>query len=475
MKDQKTTFLGEHPLHKKSFSRLDSSFKKFHRGEFSSLTERERNEEVNRELLNLVKDHPEPCFLLAPVLEFIQRVEKEGVLEHYTLSSFELWLNQHSGLNFEENYQIRSKIVGKRVDRTDYEALFPIGMGKVYKGTHFVTAHKSPDLDTTVASFWGWIDAFGARVSDGLHVWNLPGGPPSSQIEIEWIFRDLFGEALFTHAAQSRPLLTLHGRDLISQKDLLFKSPLDSIGSIDHEREQYPVVVVDEQGFYLGDWRGLDVESVRQIIILLSSCLRWFENQLHLSFISIFLKKEPRFTEVVPILETLFCLKLEESEPALEFTSKQKEQIQYFTTLVLKISKGLAATFDEMCISLAQFSGASFNDLKTLLPMIKKLFDSKGKLIEERSDIFGFMEKAVGGLHQTLFAIRQRLELLDIALKTKQDVFKHQPTTVTLRSDIEEVKAKMGAHFSLTVTQTDKQGKLFPNINAAEDFLDKPF
>ena len=35
-------------------------------------------------------------------------------------------------------------------------------MGKIYEGTHFVTAHKSPDLDTTIASFWGWLDAFAA-------------------------------------------------------------------------------------------------------------------------------------------------------------------------------------------------------------------------------------------------------------------------------------------------------------------------
>ncbi len=35
--------------------------------------------------------------------------------------------------------------------------------------------------------------------ADGLHVWNLPGGPPSSQIEIDLIFRDLFGPAVFSH------------------------------------------------------------------------------------------------------------------------------------------------------------------------------------------------------------------------------------------------------------------------------------
>jgi len=66
--------------------------------------------------------------------------------------------------------------------------MFPIGMGKRYAGSHYVTAHSSPDLDTTVASFWGWIDAFGARVSEGLHLWNVPGGMPSSHIEMGMLF-----------------------------------------------------------------------------------------------------------------------------------------------------------------------------------------------------------------------------------------------------------------------------------------------
>ena len=62
--------------------------------------------------------------------------------------------------------------------------LFPIGMGKMYPGSHFVTAHGSPDLDTTVASFWGWVDAFAARVAEGLQYGMFPAGPRASQIEI---------------------------------------------------------------------------------------------------------------------------------------------------------------------------------------------------------------------------------------------------------------------------------------------------
>ncbi len=42
---------------------------------------------------------------------------------------------------------------------------------------------------------------------------------------------------------------------------------------IDHEREQNAIVLIDEKGYYLGDWRNFDVEGVRQVIMLLNSCL----------------------------------------------------------------------------------------------------------------------------------------------------------------------------------------------------------
>lgn len=454
--------LGEYSLHKKSFPNLNSVFKKFHTEEFLALVGKKQREQVNQVLLELISQEPEPCFLLAAVIEFVERVDREKILEHYTLNSFELWLNQSSNLSFEDNYKVRAKIVGKKVDRSDYEAFFPIGMGKIYEGTHFVTAHKSPDLDTTVASFWGWMDAFAARVSNGLHVWNLPGGPPASQVEIDWAFRDLFGNGIFTHLSYSRSALTLSGKDLISLEGLLFKGLSDSIANIDHEREQYSVVVVDRDGYYLGDWRSLDAEGVSQVIILLNNCLLWFENQLHLQLISLFGKKNLHFDAIAPILKDLFYLKVEESQPVDQFTSKQKEQLENFIRSVLRLEKGIHITFDELGAVLAHLANTSFNGLGPVLDRLKTLFDSKGHLVEERSHIFEFLEREVKQLHESVFKIRQRLEFLDVALTTKQDVFNHHPTFVTLRSDIEEIRSKMGSYFSLTVTHSDRQGNAFP-------------
>lgn len=465
----KKQLLGDFAIGKMRFSGLDTVFKSFRHKELIALNDRKREERVNSALCDLIQKEVEPCFLLPAVLEFIERVEKEKVLEHYTFANFELWLNQYSNLNPEDNYRVRAKISGKWIERSDYQVFFPIGMGKTYEGTHFVTAHKSPDLDTTVASFWGWIDAFSARVGDGLHLWNLPGGPPPSQIEIEWMFSDLFGEAIFTHLAKTRNVLNLTGNDLMSQKDLLRVLPSDSIASIDHERTQKTVVIVDDAGFYLGDWRSADVEGVRQIIILLSSCIRWFENTLHLQLISLFAKKNLHFKEIAPKLDLLFGMSIRDCEPASEFSQKQKQQIDGFIEHVVGLKAGSACTFEQLTSHLARLGAAKFDGSHQMLQAMKPLFDASGKLLEERPPIFQFLENSVRTLHQAIFKIRERLEKLDMALKTKFEVFGRHPTVVTVRSDVEEIRNKMGSYPSLTVTYPD-QGKFLPvgAISAAD-------
>ncbi len=453
--------LGSHIISIKRFAKLDAVIKKLKA--LRSSVEQHKSDAVNRALLELIDEHPEPCFLLPAVLEFVQRVDEEKILSHYNFTSFETWLNQFSGLDFEQNYHVRAKLAGKWVERSDYQALFPIGMGKVYEGTHFVTAHKSPDLDTTVASFWGWLDAFAARVGDGLHIWNLPDGPPASQIEIDWIFRDIFGSAVFTHLPKTRTMLTLTGADLLTQQGLHRKTLTDSVTEIDHNRDLNAIVVVDDRGFYLGDWRSTDVEGVRQVVISLSACLRWFENSLHLSWITLFAKKSLRLQEIEPKLNQLLQLQVGACEPDLEFSRLQKEQVDAFLRQIVGVKEGLKADFETLARHLSKLVDLPFTGLKGLLDRMRKgrLFDAKGHLIENRPRIFAFLEKAIQNLHQAIIQIRSRLEKLDIALATKYEVFGHRPNTVTSRSDVEEIQAKMGTYFYLTVVHADHD-QFFP-------------
>lgn len=454
--------LGDVALKPFFFSDLDAVFREFKTKDFQELIDRRRSEWVNRVLLDLIQQEEPPCFLLPAVLKFIERVESEQLLNHYTFSSFELWLNQYSHLSPDENLEVRAKIAGKKVERSDYQVFFPIGMGKMYEGTHFVTAHKSPDLDTTIASFWGWMDAFAARVGTGLHVWSLPGGPPGSQIEIDLIFKDFFSSAVFTHLPKTRLALTLTGNDLMTQRDLIRTRLDESIAAIDHEKG-HAVVVIDQDGFYLDDWRPVDVERVRQVVILLSSCLRWFENNLHLLLISVFAKEHVSRSQIEPLLRELYDLRLSACEPAREFSPEQTAAVRKFLVDVLHIQGGLEASFEDLGRGLFKIGMGRFIGKEDLLRAMdeKKLFDASGRLIENRPSIFHYLEEIVRDLHAAIFQIRGKMERFDIALAIKSKVFAHPSPFVSVRSDVEEIRSKMSSYFYLTVAYPD-QGRFYP-------------
>ena len=468
--------LGEMVLRRQEFPKLDQFLRPFEKSDFLQLPNRKKSDALNRALLEWIQEQPEPCFLLAPVLEFIQQVEEKKLLEHYRFNSFEQWLNQFSGLDFEQNRKVRGKIVGKHLDRSEYQAFFPIGMGKVYSGTHFVTAHRSPDLDTTVASFWGWVDAFGARVGDGMHVWNVPGGPPESQIEIQWIFQDLFGAPVFSHLAKKRTTLNLTGTDLMTQKGMSCKSFVHSLSEAEHETDSHAVVLIDQEGFYLGDWRSGDVEGVRQVIWLLSSTLRWFENELHVGLIRLFAKEHVSLKEIEPFLKKLFEMEISHSEPGKEFTKKQRNLVHSFVENVLGLKKGLASTFEEFGVHLSKIGEVHFESVSQITTSMKKqgLFDSSGKLTENRPTIFSYLENTVKNLHEGVMKIRRRLERLDIALKTKFAVFGHRLNFVSVRSDVEEIRSKMGSYPYLTVNYPD-QNRLYPVGVVLASEIRKPY
>lgn len=450
--------LGDCFFPRQDFS-LDSVFKNLQSRIFSSSVE--KNHAVNTALLGLIQNADEPCFLLPAVLDFVRQVELRGVLQKYSFGQFELWLNQVSGLSFEENLRIRAKIVGKYVDRSAYSVFFPIGTGKVYDGTHFVTAHKSPDLDTTIASFWGWVDAFGAKVGNSLHVWNVPGGPPTSQMEIKMLFEDIFSPAVFTHLPKTRTTLNIVAKDLMSRQSMSLKGLHEPIIGADHERDRHAVVVVDDEGFYLGDWRSFDVEEVREVIILLSMCLRWFENHLQLKMISLFAEPDLQFKTKEKTFFSVYETKVKDCDPAVDFTHKQRSLVSKFIKSILKIEHGLEVSFDALAICLTAFVEVPFHGQKKLLQSVKELFDDKGVLIESRPKIFSFLQIVISDLHEAILKTRQRLERLDIAMETKHQVFLRTPTFLTASSEVEEIRQKMGSYFSLTVTVPDSE-KLIP-------------
>ena len=457
-------YLGDFVTSPKKFDQLDAILKKFCSAEFQKLNDRKKSELINSTLYELILKEKEPCFLLPAVLDYIEAINDVNLLDNYAFFHFELWLNQFSHISAEENYRVRAKVVGKWVPREEYQAFFPIGMGKVYEGSHFITAHGSPDLDTAIASFWGWVDAFAARVGNGLHIWNVPGGPPSFQVEINVLFDQMLGKKAFIHLAKHRTTLALSGIDLITQNSLTRQLTTESISVFDHEHRPHAIVLVDEQGYYLGDWRNYDVEGVRQVIILLNNCLRWFENDLHVKLVSLFAKKDLSLKDLPAFINAVLMTKIEDCQPAQEFTEGQKKHARAYLSKVLGVKKGLSCTFQEFAEAMKAHGLFEFAQFLELIASLNtsSLFDASGFLIENRPRIFLSLEKMIKSLDCSIQSIRAFVERLDVALDIKTHVFGYVPQHVNYRAEVEEIRSKMNNYPYLTVTMADSNGKVIP-------------
>lgn len=228
------------------FLELDVFFKELESPAFRAQPAQERFKQVNKTLLTLIQKTQGPAFLLGALLEFMERVNQAQLLETaYSFKDFEFWLNHDAGLDKKEKALLCAKIAGRYIPREDYQYLFPIGMNRTYPGNHFVAAHLSPDIDTTVASFWGWVDAFAARVSEGLHIWFLPGGPPESYFTN--YFKQLFGKQSFALLAKETGRLALEEkfssasgtvslRDFSNEDETLMSPNLQIISVVDHHK-----------------------------------------------------------------------------------------------------------------------------------------------------------------------------------------------------------------------------------------------
>lgn len=459
----KASSLGDYVLTPYRFENLDSVFSGFNGEAYEKLNHKDKSEAVNQALLKLIREAPD-TFLLIAVVDFIDRIARENILINYSLTSFELWLNQFSGLSDAENYLLRAKVVGKNVPRDEYQALFPVGMGKIHPGSHYVTAHSSPDLDTTIASFWGWVDAFGARVSEGVHIWNVPGGAPQSSIEVAVLFHHIFGQSVFSHLAKTRTTLALSSLELMTQRGVIKQTTDQSSLAIDHERTQKAVILIDQKGYFLGDWRSFDVEGVRQVILSLNNCLRWFENNLHISLVSLFAQQTLTKGDMPAFCAGVFDVAIGESEPAKEFTDKQKRHVEGYLQKVLRVEKGLSATYSEFSLALKELGLTDFQECMDHVNALSdsEIFDASGNLVEDRPVIFHHLEEIIAQLDRAIQSVRLYTERLDVALNIKTQVFGYLPQVVSYRADVDEIKTKMGNYPYLTVTSTNERGEMIP-------------
>lgn len=455
--------IGSYAIAADKFPDIDNVFLSFKKEEFKGKSARKRFQQVNEELLKLIQNSPQESFLLAPVINFIDRVNNERILKDvYHISLFEFWLNQFSQLSDAENYKVRAKIAGKYIPREDYQVFFPIGMDKMYSGTHFIAAHLSPDVDTMVASFWGWLDAFATRVGNAQHLWSLPGGPPDSPMTLTFI--EMFGIGFFKNAAHFSSPLVLRALDLVTQKGFVKEKGTTTISTLDLNSTERAVILVDENGHYLGDWQNSDVEPIRKIVIRFKSCLRWFENNLYVKLISLFAKKKLHIDELQAFLSSVFDVHISDCEPAKEFTDKQKSDLDSFFVKVLGMKDGLHSTFKQLNKALADLSVNELLNFQSALESLHSspLFDEKGNLREDRPAIFTQIEELIKQLNNAIHRVRGYAETLEMAIAIKNNVFGFQSEYAIMRNDVEDIRVKMNKSEYLTVVISEEENKLFP-------------
>ena len=471
------SLLAEYQFEKKSFEKIESIFSTFQESTFKALNTFQKLDIVSRTLVKLLKQHEKRGFLLREVLDYIHQVHEKKVLEKYTFSDFELWMNQLSGLTHEENAFYRALITGKWIPREDYQVFFPIGMGKTYSGSHFVTAHQSPDIDTIVSSFWGWMDAFSARVGSGLHVWNVPGGPPASSVEVKLLFAQILHPHIFDYLSKNRGTLALTSFDLMTQQGFVRMKRYERSLNLDTDRTQSAVVVVDDEGYYVGDWRPFDVESIRQVIMLLNLSLRWLESSVHLRLFSLFSKPTLLKEDVEQFTKDILGLSIKDSDPFKEMTLRQQALLDKFMIEVLSIHQGTKAQFKDVCEAADRLEIGDFSLFSTHLNQLvnSELFDKQGHLIENRPVIFHHVENIVKDLTELLKAFRNYIDTLDVGYQIKSKVYGHEPQFLSYRSEFKEIENQMGSYPYLTVNMHCTQDKLIPvGIIKATD-LKKPF
>ncbi len=455
--------LGECVPNLKPFPNLDELFHQFYKDEFRSLPSRKKFKQVNTVLLRRIQEEPTPCFLLRAVLEFVGRVNAEKLLvEPYSLTLFEFWLNHFSRLTSEEILLVRGKIIGRHIPRDEYQVFFPVGMGKVFQGSHFVAAHLSPDIDTTVSSFWGWADAFACRVAEGTHQWSLPTGLSDGHIRL--YFQQLFGQQMFEQVSRSLPTITISAQDLLTKREFHKVDESEPADSIDHSRMERAVIIVDREGLYKGEWRSGDAEDVRQVVSGLSNSLRWFEGQCHAGMIRVLANKQSTSEEVIASYERVLATVIKQCPAVRESTTRGQTLLHEYLKKVIGLSKGFHHTFRELLLRLDVVFSCSFERFLTRTEALraKELFDDHGLLKADRVKSARAVAGVVEAMEEALERARKEMEKLSHLLVVKREVLGFPPTFVSLKSDVDEMRSKIDHFNHLTVVIPETNNRWYP-------------
>lgn len=368
-------------------------------------------------ILGKAFDDDRPDFALKEVYSTINCLREQG--NDCTFADFEYYLIHESRLNKTQEMLLRAKIAGKRVPRATYQALFPVGSDQTYVGSVIVTGHKSPDIDTTVASFLGWLDAFCAKVGTSLHRWNVPNDP-TVITETKLLFLDRFGPNFFKIFSQNRENLTLTAFDLATRQGLFIKTITDSSIAFEPHLGQHAYAIINHEKQFVGHFRPEDVDEVRSVIDSLNHCLRYAQNEIFSALVS-----------KLGSYEAFIMLPIAEFEPVINNTPRQRSYLDCYLKEVLEQEKGIQTTVEELMRGL----NVGFE----LLKEAKDKSESLEILFEIVSQSFG--------------QARALMDTFEIALKVKEKVLNIPSLVLHPDATIDEIEIKMKESSQLLVVK----------------------
>lgn len=425
-------------------------------------------------IVQAIDEASEPAFLLPALLKTFEWINHLKLTdEPFHIRYLEFWLIHFSSKSRAEQLKIRGKLMGKYIPRDAYQAFFPIGMDLYYPGTHFVTAHLSPDLDTTVASFIGWLDAFAAIVGEGMHLWQLPGG--MKDFATIKLFERLFGPGVEKSLARTSLSLSLTSLDLIEKKHVYKALGDTSITKIDRELHQTAFLMIDQEGTFKGDWHSRDAEKVRPILLLFQGLMRQFQNSFYIAITRLLSYPEVSKEQFNELNEKTLNIPFDTILWVDHLTEEEKSSLNDFLTVVIKIDHGLHGTMEE-CAKELELQGAPllFKFMQELKNFPSSFQFDAGKLKESRSNIFQALEKLFSRLEEALEEVRIFSETLQMGIRIKQQVFQEPTPTLYLRNEVEEIRSKMGLQDYLPVLLNEQNKTYALGVIRAYSLLKNP-
>ena len=444
-----------------------NQFFSFLDGQVSSMSEMQKYDIVHRKLFELIKDSSKN-FLLSEVVDFLLKANKNKVLSsNVSINSFEYWLNSQretKKLSAEEDFLIREKIVGKKIPRSEYGRFFPLRKDKFFIGSHHVTAHSQPDIDTLVASFINWLDSFACRVSKNFNYWNVPQGEPNEFSS--YFFFKFFGNDLFSRIARYKSRIFNVAIDFSDQGLLEYLSPEASTKEIPFSGDKH-YILTDKRGYYVGAWHQEDAKAVQNILNLFNEVLTDFNDifieKLLFVLHSLENNKKTSFLEQDILSQKIFELKYKNS-------SDKRKNLKAFLEGVLELEQGVETTINHFFLAISKKDRTLEKSYKTFKDLFREYLVEAEVIYKNResisyqlvSSLFQSYHKLYASFVEVRNALDSYLNRLDIAIKIKRRVLNLNHRYIFTKTPTKDILTKSRDNRFVTVIFKTDKGELVP-------------